>query len=76
MYTWITSSCYAAAGELPAKEGRHFNAQLDKSLESLGAQVDCLQDEGAEAVLAAMKAGREKGRLIHFRSKLELISIF
>lgn len=66
----------AAAGELPAKEGRHFNAQLDKSLESLGAQVDCLQDQGAEAVLAAMKAGREKGRLIHFRSKLELISIF
>ena len=60
----------AAAGELPTKEGRHFNAQLDKSLENLGTQVDLLQDEGSEAVLAAMKAGHEKGRLMHPRSKL------
>ncbi|KAF5361779.1 hypothetical protein D9756_002318 [Leucocoprinus leucothites] len=50
----------AAAGELPVKEGRHFNAQLEKSLENLGAQVNRLQDEGSEAVLVAMKEGREK----------------
>jgi len=66
----------AAAGELPTKEGRHFNAQLDKSLENLGTQVDLLQDEGPEAVLAAMKAGREKGRLIHPRSKSYPYSMF
>ncbi len=51
----------AAAGELPAKEGRHFNAQLEKSLERLRKQVDLLQDEGSEAVLTAMKEGRAQG---------------
>ncbi|KXN87439.1 Putative SWI/SNF-like matrix-associated actin-dependent [Leucoagaricus sp. SymC.cos] len=50
----------AGAGELPVKEGRHFNAQLEKSLESLAKQVDRLQDEGSEAVLTAMKEGRGK----------------
>ncbi|KAF7770424.1 hypothetical protein Agabi119p4_6398 [Agaricus bisporus var. burnettii] len=50
----------AAAGEIPAKEGRHFNAQLEKSLEALKDQVDRLQDDGSEAVLVAMKEGRKK----------------
>lgn len=53
----------AAAGELPAKEGRHFNAQLEKSLEALKGQVDRLQDEGSEAVLTAMREGRKRGKL-------------
>lgn len=53
----------AAAGELPAKEGRHFNAQLEKSLENLRVQVDRLQDEGSQAVLTAMKEDRKKGKL-------------
>lgn len=51
----------AAAGELPAKEGRHFNAQLEKSLEHLKKQVDRLQDEGGKAVLRAMKEGQARG---------------
>ncbi|KAF9454298.1 hypothetical protein P691DRAFT_845153 [Macrolepiota fuliginosa MF-IS2] len=50
----------AAAGELPVKEGRHFNAQLERSLESLRGQVDRLQDGGSEAVLTYMKEGRKK----------------
>jgi SNF2 family DNA or RNA helicase len=56
----------AAAGEVPAKEGRHFNAQLEKSLESLKVQVDRLQDEGSDVVLAAMKEGRERGKILWF----------
>ncbi|KAG7445040.1 uncharacterized protein BT62DRAFT_1007412 [Guyanagaster necrorhizus] len=41
----------AAAGALPSKEGRHFNANLRKALESLKAQTDRLQDEGSGAVM-------------------------
>jgi hypothetical protein len=60
----------AGAGELPAKEGRHFNAQLEKSLESLRAQVDRLQDEGSEAVLTALKEGHARGKLAYYSATL------
>jgi SNF2 family DNA or RNA helicase len=56
----------AAAGEIPAKEGRHFNAQLEKSLEALKGQVDRLQNDGSEAVLVAMEEGRKKSNRLHY----------
>ncbi|KAF8906255.1 hypothetical protein CPB84DRAFT_1770364 [Gymnopilus junonius] len=45
----------AGAGELPSNDGRHFNAQLEKSLSSLRKQVDLLRDEGSLAVLNEIK---------------------
>ena len=51
----------AGAGELPAKEGRHFNAQLEKSLDSLKEQVNLLQAEGSLAVLNEIKASQKRG---------------
>ncbi|KAF8159484.1 hypothetical protein B0H34DRAFT_655502 [Crassisporium funariophilum] len=46
--------------ELPSKDGRHFNSQLESTLESLKAQVDLLQDQGSSAVLQAMKAAQAR----------------
>ncbi|KAF4610679.1 hypothetical protein D9613_006998 [Agrocybe pediades] len=48
------------AGELPSKEGRHFNAQLEKILDSLKKQVDLLQEEGSLAVLNEIKASQKR----------------
>ena len=52
----------AGAGELPARDGRHFNAQLEKTLESLKAQVDRLQDEGSSAVMKEIKEAQSRGK--------------
>ncbi|TFK64107.1 hypothetical protein BDN72DRAFT_963450 [Pluteus cervinus] len=46
----------AAAGDLPVKDGRHFNAQLEVSLESMRGQTDLLQDKGSIAVMEEIKA--------------------
>lgn len=48
------------AGELPAKDGRHFNAQLEKILSGLKNQVDLLQKKGSTAVLNEIKASQKK----------------
>jgi hypothetical protein len=45
----------SVAGELPARDGCHFIAQLEKTLESLKGQVDRLQDEGYSAVIKEIK---------------------
>ncbi len=50
----------AGAGELPSKDGRHFNAVLEKILEAISAQVDRLQDEGSEAVLQEIHASQKR----------------
>ncbi|PBK69223.1 hypothetical protein ARMSODRAFT_913635 [Armillaria solidipes] len=50
----------AAAGALPSKEGRHFNANLRKALESLKAQTDRLQDKGSEAVMQEIQDAQKR----------------
>ncbi|KAG5638137.1 hypothetical protein H0H81_001656 [Sphagnurus paluster] len=52
----------AAAGELPTKDGRHFNAHLEKVLSSLKSQTDLLQTKGAAAVITQMKKAEEEAR--------------
>ncbi|KDR80696.1 hypothetical protein GALMADRAFT_241095 [Galerina marginata CBS 339.88] len=48
------------AGELPSKDGRHFNAQLKKTLHSLRSQVDLLQEKGSLAVLNEIKSAQKR----------------
>lgn len=50
----------AGAGELPAKDGRHFSAQLQQTLSGLKNQVDLLQDESSLAVLNEIKASQKR----------------
>ena len=50
----------AGTGELPAKDGRHFNAQLQKTLSGLRKQIDILQDKGSLAVLNEIKASQKR----------------
>ncbi|KAF9045664.1 hypothetical protein BDZ89DRAFT_1058637 [Hymenopellis radicata] len=50
----------AGAGQLPNKDGRHFNAVLEKILEAISAQVDRLQDEGSEAVMQEIHAAQKR----------------
>ncbi|KAF9006107.1 hypothetical protein BDQ17DRAFT_1352752 [Cyathus striatus] len=50
----------AAAGDMPSREGRHFNAHLESVLKLLGSQTDRLQDEGSLAVLKYMKESRKR----------------
>ncbi|KAJ7623135.1 hypothetical protein FB45DRAFT_980127 [Roridomyces roridus] len=45
----------AANGVLPSAAGRHFNARLQEISESLKAQTDRLQDDGAVAVVKEIK---------------------
>ncbi|KXN85520.1 DNA repair protein RAD5 [Leucoagaricus sp. SymC.cos] len=52
---------FAAAGELPATSGRYFDAQLEKSLDHLGKQVDRLQEKGSQVTYAAMEGGLKRG---------------
>ena len=53
----------AGAGELPSKEGRHFNAQLERVLSSLKKQVDLLREEGSLAVLKELKNAQKRRKL-------------
>jgi len=50
----------AGAGGLPAKDGRHFNAQLQKTLSGLREKVDLLQDKDSLAVLNEIKAAQTR----------------
>ena len=50
----------SGAGELPAKDGRHFNAQLQKILSGLRTQVDLLQDKGSQTVLNEIKCSQKR----------------
>lgn len=54
----------AGGRELPSQDGRHFNALLQASLETLKKQTDRLQDEGSSAVMEAIHAARATGKLI------------
>lgn len=54
----------AAGGDLPAKEGRHFNAHLQKSLACLRTQTDLLQDEDSVAVMKQIREAQRKGMLL------------
>lgn len=51
----------SAAGDLPAKDGRHFNAHLDKCLASLKSQTDLLQEDGSLAVMKEVKEAQKRG---------------
>jgi hypothetical protein len=53
----------ATTNELPAREGRHFNALIDKAIESLKSQTDLLQDEGSGAVMQQIKKAEKDGTL-------------
>lgn len=57
---------FAGAGELPSKEGRHFNAQLEKALSSLKGQVELLQDQGSSAVLTEIRNAQKRSTFITF----------
>ncbi len=54
----------AAAGALPSKEGRHFNDNLRRALESLKAQTDRLQDKGSEAVMQEIQDAQKRGMVL------------
>lgn len=54
----------AGAGELPSKDGRHFNAQLEKTLVALKKQVDLLQEKGSLAVLNEIKAAQKRSTYV------------
>lgn len=54
---------FSGAGELPAKDGRYFNAQLQKNLSSLKCQVDLLQKDGSLAVLNEIKGSQKRCEL-------------
>lgn len=56
----------AGAGDLPSRDGRHFNAHLEKALESLKAQTDRLQNEGSMAVMKEIRDAQTRGNC--FRS--------
>ncbi|KAG6861443.1 hypothetical protein C0995_016534 [Termitomyces sp. Mi166 len=51
-----------ATGELPGKEGRHFNAHLDKVLASLKSQTELLKTKGAAAVVERIKVAEEEAK--------------
>jgi hypothetical protein len=55
-------TAFAAAGDLPAQDGRYFNARFDKVVESLAVQVDRLRDEGSEAVMKEILTARKRGK--------------
>ncbi|KAF8892236.1 hypothetical protein BD779DRAFT_1511770 [Infundibulicybe gibba] len=54
----------AAVGDLPSKDGRHFNAHLEKCLESLEAQTDRLQDDGSSAVMKEIKEAPKRAQAV------------
>ncbi|KAG6868739.1 hypothetical protein C0993_011318 [Termitomyces sp. T159_Od127] len=51
-----------AAGELPGREGRHFNAHLDKVLASLKSQTEILKTKGATALTERIKVAEEEAK--------------
>ncbi|PCH36338.1 hypothetical protein WOLCODRAFT_166855 [Wolfiporia cocos MD-104 SS10] len=50
---------FAGAGSLPVQDGRYFKARLETVLSSLGGQVERLRNEGATAVMDAIREGRK-----------------
>jgi hypothetical protein len=65
----------SGAGELPSKDGRHFNARLDACVESLRTQTDLLQDQGPMAVLKHLKEAEERSAYFEHQPFL-LLSTF
>ncbi|KAJ2934887.1 hypothetical protein H1R20_g2299, partial [Candolleomyces eurysporus] len=53
-------SLLGGVAEFPSRDGRHFNAHLEKTLSSLKVQVDRLQEEGSEAVLQEVKDAQQR----------------
>ncbi|KAG5647866.1 hypothetical protein DXG03_007790 [Asterophora parasitica] len=52
----------AGVGEFPSKDGRHFNAHLDKVTTALRSQTDRLKNAGAEAVLRHIKEAEKAAK--------------
>ncbi|KAG6836770.1 hypothetical protein H0H93_003548 [Arthromyces matolae] len=52
----------AAAGELPSREGRHFNARLETILSSLRSQTELLKTKGSAAVANQIKFAEETAK--------------
>lgn len=52
---------FAAAGALPAQDGRYFESRVDDALRSLAAQTDRLRDEGSLAVMKEIREARKRG---------------
>lgn len=60
--TYLTNlELIAGAEDLPAHDGRHFNAALDKSLEMLMGHVDLLREKGGAALKKEVDAGVRNG---------------
>ncbi|KIL69305.1 hypothetical protein M378DRAFT_190475 [Amanita muscaria Koide BX008] len=56
--TYLTNlELIAGAEDLPSKDGRHFNAALDKTLEHLKEKVDLLREHGGAALKKEIEAG-------------------
>ncbi|KAK2463557.1 hypothetical protein APHAL10511_004308 [Amanita phalloides] len=61
--TYLTNlELVAGAEDLPAQDGRHFNAALDKALESLKGHVDLLRDQGGSALKKEIDAGLKRAQ--------------
>ncbi len=60
--TYLTNlELIAGAEDLPARDGRHFNVALDKTLEMLMGHVDLLREEGGAALKKEVDAGLRNG---------------
>jgi SNF2-related domain len=66
----------AGVGELPTKDGRHFNAHLDECLESLKTQTDLLQDQGSMAVMKHLKEAERRSTLFLILHSLLTLIVF
>jgi hypothetical protein len=64
----------SATGELPSKDGRHFNARLDACVESLKTQTDILQDKGSMAVMKHLKEAEKRSAYFQHQSLSPLSS--
>lgn len=65
----------AGANAFPSNDGRHFNAQLEKTLGALKTQTDRLQDEGSRAVLDEIK-NSQKRRKQRLQRKPSITDLF
>lgn len=51
----------AAAGSIPAQDGRYFDSRVDEALKGLARQTDRLRDEGSIAVMKEIREARKRG---------------
>ncbi|KAF8630124.1 hypothetical protein AX15_003081 [Amanita polypyramis BW_CC] len=61
--TYLTNlELIAGVEDLPANDGRHFNAALDNTLELLKGQVDLLREQGGAALQKEIEAGLKRAQ--------------